>query len=457
MYWRHLLPVRDRVVLGRVGFLPYAIPNWTRETHVYVIGASGTGKSKLLESLFVADVRAGRGCGLVDPHGDLARDALAHLLSDGYFDHPDTLKRVIYFDPARTDVTIPFNVLRSRLPPYTIANHVIEAMRRTWPQSLREAPRFTNIALASLLALIEAKQSLVDMPKLMTDRVYRDQVLAAVRDPHVLEFFHNRYDQWGKGFTIESVLNKATAFTLNPHLRRCLGTSKNVLDFRHIMDAGKVFIANLGNCDDETRRLIGSLITTGLEQAATTRADHRPHFYLYLDEFQDFCANDGGARTLAQILSECRKYNLHLHLAHQTLGQIQSRVESALGNVGIKIVFALDYEDAKVFTHKLFVDYTGNIKWEEAAALIQRLPFRTALIKSRSRRLVRLHTRNIRPYTADGTRLEALIKGLNQTHGIPHVISLNEPAQRRTVMNPAALSDWEPTSHSSLSEQHIKP
>jgi hypothetical protein len=446
MHWKHLLPVRDRVVLGRVGWLPYAIPNWTRDTHVYVIGASGTGKSKLLESLFVADVKAGRGCGLVDPHGDLARDTLAHLLSVGFFADPDTLKRVIYFDPARTDVTIPFNVLRSRLPPYIIANHVIEAMRRTWPQSLREAPRFTNIALASLLALIEAKQSLVDMPKLMTDRVYRDHVLAAVRDPHVLEFFHNRYDQWGKGFTIESVLNKATAFTLNPHLRRCLGTNKNVLDFRHIMDAGKVFIANLGNCDDETRRLIGSLITTGLEQAATTRADHRPHFYLYLDEFQDFCANDGGAKTLAQILSECRKYNLHLHLAHQTLGQIQSRVESALGNVGIKIVFALDYDDAKVMAHKLFVDYAGSLKWEEAAATIQRLPFRTALVKSRSQRLVRLRTRNITPYMADVMSMATLMQDLVQTHGIPTVTPMNEPAQRRTVIDPTTLFDWEPKS-----------
>ena len=66
------------------------------------------------------------------------------------------------------------------------------------------------------------------------------------------------------------------------------------------MDAGKVLIVNLGRSDDETRRLIGSLITTGLEQAAITRAEDRRHFYLYLDEFQDFCANDGGRRRLVK-------------------------------------------------------------------------------------------------------------------------------------------------------------
>ena len=148
-----LLPVHisNRVTLGRVGVLPYSLPNWTRNTHLYCIGTTGTGKSKFLESLFVADVKAGRGCALVDPHGDLARDALANLLSSGYFAGQEAFERVIYFDPARTDYTLEFNVLRSRLEPYTIANQVIEAFRRTWPQSLREAPRFMNISLAALL------------------------------------------------------------------------------------------------------------------------------------------------------------------------------------------------------------------------------------------------------------------------------------------------------------------
>ena len=54
------------------------------------------------------------------------------------------------------------------------------------------------------------------MPLLLTDRLFRESLLAEVDDPHVVEFFHNRYDQWGREFTIESVLNKATAFTLNP-------------------------------------------------------------------------------------------------------------------------------------------------------------------------------------------------------------------------------------------------
>src|SRR5207244_398203 len=112
-----------------------------------------------------------------------------------------------------------------------------------------------------------------------------------------------------------------------------------------------VLIVDLGRCDGETRHLLGSLIVTGLEQAALSRKDElrraRRPFYFYLDEFQDFCANEGSVMTLAQILSEARKFGLHLTLAHQTLGQLSSeRLRSALGNVGTKVVFAVDRTDA---------------------------------------------------------------------------------------------------------------
>src|SRR5947208_9611356 len=91
-------------------------------------------------------VISNRGVGLVDPHHDLARDTLLHLISDGYFRDPQAFKRVIYFDPTRTDYVIPFNILKLPYEPYTIATQVIEAFKRTWPHSLEEAPRFTSIA-----------------------------------------------------------------------------------------------------------------------------------------------------------------------------------------------------------------------------------------------------------------------------------------------------------------------
>src|SRR5438093_13729251 len=102
------------VCFGSIGFLglqKFTIPIEERHTHLYCIGTTGQGKSKFLENLLVQDILTGRGCGLVDPHTDLARDTLAHLASAGYFRDLNAYQRVIYFDPTRSDYILPFNLL----------------------------------------------------------------------------------------------------------------------------------------------------------------------------------------------------------------------------------------------------------------------------------------------------------------------------------------------------------
>jgi hypothetical protein len=483
MAWPLFLPSSARVRLGQFGpfgLLPYHIPVSDRHTHFYCIGTTGQGKSKFLESLLVPDIRAGRGCGVVDPHTDLARDTLTHLLSVGYFINEAARQRVIYFDPTRTDYLIPFNVLKTPAAPYALAQQIIEAFRRTWPQALEEAPRFSNIALACLLVLIETGQSLVDMAPLLTNRPYRERLLAQVRDPQLVEFFHTRLDQWGREgpLMIESTLNKVSAFAFNPHLKRLLGANENWLDFRAIMDSGQVLIADLGNCDGETRRLVGSLVVTGLETAALSRKeqpDKRRPFYLFLDEFQDFCAGDGAAKTLAQILSECRKFGLHLHLAHQTLGQLHHRVSSALGNVGIKVVFAVDREDAEVMAKKLFAADTEEIKhdaqtetqhplfsplgeqWEKATAAIQDLPPRTALMKRRGHTVIQMQSQSIRPYKVQNGAVDELMCDLARRHGLPVSQAQDDKASAEPVRPPIQLTDWEPLAEVQLGTTSLQP
>ncbi len=171
------------------------------------------------------------------------------------------------------------------------------------------------------------------------------------------------------------------------------------------MDEGKVLLVDLGRCDAETRRLLGSLIVTGLEQAARSRKNvegYRKPFYFCIDEFQDFCANDGAAQTLAQILSECRKFGLHLTLAHQTLAQINERMKGALGNIQLKIVFGVSRQDAEILTRHLFqvdgerikhivhdptqqdrshpIFYTLQEEWEKMVQALQVLLPRSAYI-----------------------------------------------------------------------------
>jgi hypothetical protein len=239
---------------------------------------SGKGKSKLLEWCLYQDIAAGRGCGLIDPHSLLVDDLLRLLITRGVLADPDIRHRLIYVDPARTDYVIPFNVLATQAEhPYDIAAAVLEVFRRTWPECLKEAPHFSNVVTAALIVLIENGLTLMHMPRLLTNAEFREQCLERVTDASIVEFFHDRYDRCGREAPVmrESTLNKIGAFSLNPRLQLMLGQKANHLDFRAIMDEGKILLLDLGRSDGETNRLIGSLVVTGLEMAMRRRRNRR--------------------------------------------------------------------------------------------------------------------------------------------------------------------------------------
>ena len=82
-----------------------------RDAHFYVIGASGSGKTKFLESLIKQDIENYLGLGVVDPHGDLTEDIKGYL----YFLHknnPEFLQeRVVLIDPTNEERVVTFNPL----------------------------------------------------------------------------------------------------------------------------------------------------------------------------------------------------------------------------------------------------------------------------------------------------------------------------------------------------------
>src|SRR5215210_3030924 len=80
-------------------------------THKHVIGLTGQGKSKLLASMFVQLVKQGEACALIDPHADLAQDALGLLSDQGFFQQIGAKERLLYIDFSNRERFLPFNVL----------------------------------------------------------------------------------------------------------------------------------------------------------------------------------------------------------------------------------------------------------------------------------------------------------------------------------------------------------
>ncbi len=446
---------KDHLLLGRTGQSRYHpkffVSPQVRKFHSYVTGLTGRGKSKFLQNCLVQDIMAGRGCAVVDPHGDLAKDVLRSLVSAGYFSDESAYDRLMYVAPRRRDYVIPFNVLSNPDPDtetYEIAQRVISAFMRTWARTLLEPPRFQQIMRSSLATLIETGETLCNLYQLLTDNEYRSTLLDQISDPKVAmdcsAFFENEFDKWGRERTtmMSSTTNKVSALTDNPSIFYMLGQKENQLNIRQIMDEGKVLLIDLGDCDDETKRLFGTLIVTGFEHAALSRArtpiETRKPYYLYIDEFQDFACNPGAAETFSQMLSQVRKFGLHLILANQSIAQLNERLQTALGNAQTIVAFRISRADADALARVLGEVNTQAVKhkssnsnnhplfsplyeqWEELAQFLTSQPVRQALVKTADDRLAVVWPEHIREGNCSADQLEAVIVNSLKRHGRPY-------------------------------------
>jgi hypothetical protein len=344
------LSANEDIIIGERNELrrqvPFGLSAADRRQHLYVVGKSGTGKTTLLRNLILQDIAAGRGVGVLDPHGDLAEDLLAHLPSNRAED-------TVYFNPADADYAVGFNPV-ANVPAdkrHLVASGIVSAFRDIFSDSW--GPRMEYIFYAAVSAVLECQNvSLLSVQRMLSDKKYRAWIVKQVKDPMVRWFWENEFEAYDKKFQSEAVApiqNKLGQVLMSPHLRNILGQTKSRIDARFMMDRGRVFIANLskGKLGEDKSNLIGALLVSQFQVAAMSRADlpeaERRDFYLYIDEFQSF-----GSNSFASILSEARKYRLSLTLAHQYLSQLKAVVlDAIIGNIGSIVAFRVGHPDAE--------------------------------------------------------------------------------------------------------------
>ncbi len=324
----------------------FGIRQKDRRSHMYMIGKTGTGKSTLILNMLVSDIRSGRGAALIDPHGDLAEEILNYVPKERIND-------VIYFNPADLEYPVAFNPLEKVHPDYhhLVASGLISVFKKIWPEFW--GPRLEHILRHSILTLLEyPDSSLLDLPRLLTDKDFRKVVLEHVKHQQVREFWFSefeKYSAWLRSEAISPILNKVGQFLTSPMLRNIVGQKENTFDLRRAMDERKILIVNLskGKVGEDNSALLGAMMVTKIMLATLSRADisesDRKPFYLYVDEFHNFLT-----LSFANILTESRKYSLNLILAHQYIEQLDEKITAAVfGNVGTIISFRVGAEDAK--------------------------------------------------------------------------------------------------------------
>lgn len=329
----------------------FGIKRADRRRHLYAVGKSGTGKSKMLELLIKRDILAGKGVGILDPHGDLVDNVMRCIPEH-------RMKDVIYFDPGDVDFPIAFNPLEAVDEKYKMQVTIgfIDIFKKlfgnNWSSRLEHVLRYTTLAL-----LDSPNTTVMSILKMLSDKNYRQTIISRIQDSVVKNFWVNEFAGWSEKFDAEAItplLNKVGQLVSTNMIRNIVGQPINTFDIREIMDGEKILLMKVskGLLGEENAQLIGSMIITKIYQAAMARADMREEdrkdFYFYVDEFQNFATD-----TFAEILSEARKYRLCLTIAHQYIGQLNEEVrKTVFGNVGSMISFRVGAEDAVILAEE---------------------------------------------------------------------------------------------------------
>jgi hypothetical protein len=208
-------------------------------------------------------------------------------------------------------------------------------------------------------AFLESDQggTIADLRRFLLEPPYREQFLKTVHDPDIVYFWRKGFTQLAGNKSIGPVLTRLETFLSPKPVRYVVSQVKNRLDFAHIMDSGKIFLAKLsqGAIGKENSYLLGSLLMAKIQQVAMGRQRQeesaRRNFWLYLDEFHNFITP-----STAEILTGARKYHIGLALAHHELRQLQrdSDVASAVvTNSYTRIYFRVGDQDARPLANGL--------------------------------------------------------------------------------------------------------
>jgi hypothetical protein len=349
---------RDGCVIGEATFSgaerPIAIAPPDRMLHLALTGPTGAGKSTLALSLLTQDMNAGRGVVVIDPKGDLVRDALDRVPRE-------RVRDVVVLDPSDTERPIGLNLLAANEgDEELVADHVVhvfaELFARWW------GPRTSDCFRASLLTLMRTPgMTLLEVPRLLTDKAFRKPFVDAVRDDAIgLGPFWSTYESLrpaDQAQVISPLMNKLRQCVTRSIIHFSVGQAESRLDLDEALTSGRLIFVPLqaGVLGEETAALMGSLVVSRLWQTIQRRTavpeSERRAVHLYIDEAQKFIHLP---TSLGDVLAQARRLRLGVTLAFQHLTQWEPAMRAdLLSNCRSKVMFQTSAKDGTAFAQEL--------------------------------------------------------------------------------------------------------
>ena len=335
----HMMNGQDEDALFEVNTFPYTSHNYYLgltdyefDKHSFIIGASGSGKSKFI-SLFVdrlarTQLKMNYRVVVIDPHASLAED-FSHIqdsrvISFGKDDNADL------FPGAGTDLTSATELTA------TLFKSVLGDQFN---------PRLDKLLRFSLFVLMTAQaMSLENLRRFLMEIEYRNKILDHVDSyvpNNVIKFFGTEYNELRTQFynqTVMPLVAMVDEMQLQPSL---VGESEVSLARTIQENFLTVFSLNKVSMGEKVVKTIAGLLIQQIFLLAQSRAFNQ-RVLLVIDEVS-VVQNP----ALAQILAEARKFNLTVILTQQYFGQVEKDLRDAIfANVMNYYAFKVSEEDA---------------------------------------------------------------------------------------------------------------
>ena len=338
------------------------IPQELQSRHFHLIGGSGTGKSTLEEQMICHDIRHGHGVAVLDPHGDLVEKLLCLIPAEA-------VDRTIYFDPGDPDWIPIWNPMQ-RVPGQDIGRMTDDLVGAFKSFITGWGDRMETILRQSIFGLLHLSHStfldVADIlrPDSKESEILRKSILEVVQAVEARQFWQHdflsyRSDEFGPP---KHKLNK---LLLSGTVSLMVSQPNSKINFRNIMDDGMIFLANFSHLGTEVREILGSFMLAIIHLTALSRSNipkqDRKLFQVYLDEAHRF-----RTESLEDIISETRKYEVGLTLAHQYMKQFDEKKKGALNSVGTTIIFNVDSTDANHLSKR----FHSQVKVEDITSLV---------------------------------------------------------------------------------------
>jgi hypothetical protein len=345
----------------RIGF-----PTHLLRTHLHLIGATGAGKTTavltMLRSLIV-DPNEQCALFVIDPMGNLSQDLLALIANDRYC--PQHVRdRVVYIEPAREDIVLPFNPLThtSEASRYYQTMRAVDIVLRAWEaQNVAQQPRllqwlYKSFCAAAVMGLPIAMCRFLLHPGTAEHEAILGRLPAEIA-AHWNEILRARGSEAVK--ILESTRNRLDPFFESISLRRMFGCTHSRFNCERFIKERRIVILNTaeyGRLPSFIGDTIGALALNEIFQTAhrltTTegRAVVEPT-YILMDEFQRFVGID-----IKKALPTVRQMGLRLMLAHQSFSQLEREdvdLTHMIWQAQSRLIFSNNARDADLVADEL--------------------------------------------------------------------------------------------------------